>query len=131
MRLQLLFIRFGGKAIEATIEFIGSGVVILLGHLLRVQHAGKINTAKEAGRHGGIHSLNSVGQLVNMALLDGGAVRQGGIVQNRINVIFSIGCQNDVIGVPIQDLLIGNFGPVGIFHAGGGVCAVGVSIIVF
>ena len=61
-----------------------------------------------------------------MALLDGGAVRQGGIVQNRINVIFSIGCQNDVIGVPIQDLLIGNFGPVGIFHAGGGVCAVGV-----
>ena len=112
MRLRLLFIRFGGKAIEATIEFIGSGVVILLGHLLRVQHAGKINTAKKAGRHGGIHSLNSVGQLVNMALLDGGAVRQGGIVQNRINVIFSIGCQNDVIGVPIQDLLIGNFGPV-------------------
>ena len=101
-------------------------MVELLTHLLGMQHAAQIDAAQKAAGHGGVHSLDGVGQLVDMALPDGGAVGQCGIVQDGIDIIGGIGRQNDVVGIPVQHLLIGDLGPIGVLNTGGGVETAGV-----
>ena len=44
-------------------------MVELLTHLFGMQHAAQIDAAQKAAGHGGVHSLDGVGQLVDMASL--------------------------------------------------------------
>ena len=67
-----------------------------------------------------------MGQLIDVTVLHSLAVGEGGILQNVLHRVGGIGRQNNVVGVPGQQLLVGNLAPVGVGDIGGHVGAVGV-----
>src|SRR5699024_654515 len=103
-----------GEAVEVLIEAAHHGVGLVSGAEVGMQHGRKPHRAQHAAGDRAVPGLGVAGHLVDVAVLDGGAVGQVGVVQHVVTGVGGVGGQDDVVGVPGQQLLIVDVHPVGV-----------------